>query len=57
MTADEFDALAQLLRQDARHAAVRLVLVDGLRQTDVAVLLGMHRQNLNRIVNTYTSNK
>lgn len=52
MTADQFNALSALLGGSSQQVreALRLVLVDGLNQTDAAALAGVARPNLTRRV-------
>ena len=52
MTADQFDALAELLRlrQSASREAARLVLVDGLRTGEAADHTGITSQGVSNAV-------
>jgi predicted DNA-binding protein (UPF0251 family) len=50
MTADQFNALSALLGGSSQQVreALRLVLVEGMRQADAARQAGVTRQSLNR---------
>lgn len=52
MTPDQFDALAQLmrLRKSPSCEALRLVLVDGVSQSEAAHQVGIPRTNVTRQV-------
>jgi hypothetical protein len=52
MTADQFDALATLIRlqASASREAARLVLVDGATVTTAAVRTGLTRQGASQVV-------
>lgn len=52
MTPEQFDALAQLmrLRKSPSREALRLVLVDGMSQSEAAAQAGILRTNVTRQV-------
>lgn len=53
MTADQFEALARIMRLRANssaYAGLKLVLVDGLKHTEAAEVSGAARQNITKMV-------